>query len=244
VSVSLGTAYVAGPMRGCLDFNFPSFQIAAAALRRVGWTVLSPAERDLAEGFDPTLNTLEGFDVEAAMADDFAMILEADAIVLLPGWEQSKGARAERFVAEKVGKHVLRFSVESSTHTELADPWDGNPHLPATHTTETRITDPVTGGQKGAKLARFDLLPWDVLWTVAELYGVGAAKYEDRNWEKSYPFSLSIAALGRHFAQFARGEDVDSETGLPHLASVVFHACALIRFCNEHPEQDDRSGRS
>lgn len=104
---------------------------------------------------------------------------------------------------------------------------------------EVRVTSS-SGGQKGMKPARFDLLPWDALWTVAELYGKGAEKYEDRNWERGYDWSLSFASLIRHATQFWQGEDDDSETGLPHLASVVFHALGLLRFMREHPEFDNR----
>jgi hypothetical protein len=105
------------------------------------------------------------------------------------------------------------------------------------------VEDAATGGRKGQKLARFDLLPWDSVWEVAEHFGKGAAKYgEDRNWERSYPWSLSIAALARHFALFAQGEDIDEETGSNHMAAVAFHALVLLRFSRDHREQDDRPG--
>jgi hypothetical protein len=45
--------------------------------------------------------------------------------------------------------------------------------------TEVRVVDPNTGGEKGAKLARFDLLPPGPLHHVAELYGKGAQKYAE-----------------------------------------------------------------
>lgn len=107
-------------------------------------------------------------------------------------------------------------------------------------TGEHRVVNAQTGGEKGQKLARFDLLPWDSLWTVAELYGVGAKKYEERNWERGHDWSLSIAALGRHYALFAAGEDLDPETGLPHMAAVAYHALALLRFMEQHRDLDDR----
>jgi hypothetical protein len=100
-----------------------------------------------------------------------------------------------------------------------------------------------TGGEKGSKLARFDLLPWDQLWKVAELYGRGAKKYDDRNWEKGYPVSLSMAALVRHLSLFWQGEDNDPETGCSHLASVIFHALAMMRFIETFPAMDNRPGR-
>ena len=108
---------------------------------------------------------------------------------------------------------------------------------------ETRIVNETTGAQKGQKLARFDLLPWDVLWLVAEHYGIGADKYAERNWEAGYDYSLSIAALGRHYALFCKGEDIDPETGTHHMCAVIFHAAALIRYTKEHPEMDNRRGK-
>lgn len=103
---------------------------------------------------------------------------------------------------------------------------------------EVRVTAP-TGGQKGRKLARFDLLP-PALWQVAELYGKGAEKYDDWNWRLGYDWSLSFAAMQRHAWLFWQGEDYDQETGCAHMASVAFHALALLTFMQEHPELDDR----
>jgi len=105
---------------------------------------------------------------------------------------------------------------------------------------EVRVTDPETGGQKGRKVARFDLIPAGPLTQVAEHYGRGAEKYEDRNWERGYDWSLSFAALMRHAWAFWNGEDDDPETGSPHMAAVVFHAFALLEFAKTHPEKDNR----
>jgi len=105
---------------------------------------------------------------------------------------------------------------------------------------EIRVTDPTTGGQKGQKLARFDLIPGRPLWELAELYGRGAAKYFENNWRKGYKWSLSFAALMRHAWLFWSGEDRDKETGCHHMAAVCFHAMALIEFGVTHPELDDR----
>lgn len=105
---------------------------------------------------------------------------------------------------------------------------------------EVRVTDPNTGGQKGRKLARFDLIPQDCLWELAELYGRGAAKYADRNWQKGYAWSLSFAALNRHLWQFWNGQDTDEETGAYHLANVAWHAFALLHFLLNDLGTDDR----
>jgi len=106
---------------------------------------------------------------------------------------------------------------------------------------EVRIVNEKTGGAKGGKLARFDLLPWDQLWQVAELYGKGAQKYEERNWEKGYQWSLSFAAAMRHVAAWSCRETVDPETKCHHLSSAVFHLLALMRFEITQPDLDNRS---
>lgn len=105
---------------------------------------------------------------------------------------------------------------------------------------EVRLTDPVTGGQKGTKLARFDLIPWDIIKYIAEHYGKGAAKYEERNWEKGYRWSLSFAATHRHLQAWWNGEDIDEETGSNHLDAVLFHALAMRWFQEHGKGTDDR----
>jgi len=101
------------------------------------------------------------------------------------------------------------------------------------------MTDPQTGGRKGSKLARFDLIPPDALWELAEVYGRGADKYEDRNWEKGYKWSLNVAALQRHLNLWLMGEDEDLETGCLHMAQVAWHAFTLLTFSMRELGTDD-----
>jgi hypothetical protein len=105
---------------------------------------------------------------------------------------------------------------------------------------ETRIVDETTGGAKGQKLARFDLIPPVSLWALAEQFGRGAAKYGDRNWELGYAWSLNYGALLRHLMAFWSGENIDAETGAHHLDAVMWHATVLRNFVETHPEMDDR----
>lgn len=109
--------YLAGPMQGIADFNFPAFHAAAAKLRAEGYEVFSPAEKDIERhGGDiyknPTGNiqeaTSQGFSLRQALADDTQFIcLEADAIAMLPGWERSNGAQAEHRLAVALGHKVI-----------------------------------------------------------------------------------------------------------------------------------------
>lgn len=95
---------------------------------------------------------------------------------------------------------------------------------------EVRITDSITGGEKGSKLARFDLIPPEAHWELAEVYGRGSLKYADRNWEKGYKWGLSVAALERHLNLWKRGESRDPETGCHHLSQVAWHAFTLLTY--------------
>ena len=99
----VGTIYVSGKMRGVPKFNFPAFIAAATSLRSKGWTVISPAEHDLAEGFDPAKGDTADF-YRDALRWDFRQIIEhCDALYMLRGWETSEGARAEWTVASALG---------------------------------------------------------------------------------------------------------------------------------------------
>lgn len=113
--------YVAGPMRGIPEFNFPAFHEATARLRRDGHTVFSPAEKDNqrhgvdiskgnATGNEDIAAKEHGFNLREALGVDLAFICaEADAVALLPGWENSKGATAERAAAVALGLQIIEL---------------------------------------------------------------------------------------------------------------------------------------
>ena len=122
---------------------------------------------------------------------------------------------------------------------------DKDPRVPHDHKyphppDEVRVVDKDTGGEKGSKLARFDLLPADPLRQLAEHYGKGALKYDARNWERGYAWSLTYAALQRHANAFWSGEDIDPDSGSHHMVAVAWHALALVEFARTHKEKDDR----
>jgi hypothetical protein len=97
-----------------------------------------------------------------------------------------------------------------------------------------------TGGEKGRKPERYSLIPVGPLAELARVYGYGAQKYSDHNWRKGYPYSWSLDALQRHIEAFRRGENLDQESGLSHLAHANFHLMALQEFCNTGTGTDDR----
>jgi len=238
------TVYIAGPMRGIAEFNFPAFDDAATRWRRQGFAVISPAEHDQDGGFhfaQATGNedlTALGFDLTAALMWDLEQVAASDGLILLKGWPKSSGAKAEVALAAALGKWAIEdeFGGEPVLASSLT------PTL-STHSGpsgEVRVTNATTGGEKGTKEARFDLIPIHPLTELARLYGRGASKYADRNWERGYDWSLSYAALMRHLTQWWGGEDIDPEMGLSHLASVAWHAFSLAEFERTHPELDTR----
>lgn len=108
--------YIAGPMRGKKWFNFPDFDWAKECLMRAGWEVISPADLDREIGFDvkslpPDTDWSDvsklGFDLRAAIQRDVAAICQCDAIFMLHGWSESRGAKAEKAVAEWLGLMVF-----------------------------------------------------------------------------------------------------------------------------------------
>lgn len=233
----LTKVYLAGPMRGIPEYNFPAFMHAAHVLRSMGAEVFNPAEHDVNGGFNPDGMTgnedlaAQGFSLRDALAADLAWITEnAEQIVVLPGWEASAGAKAETATARAL-------SIPIYTFTEAGD---GQPLVVLLDGTDEVRTTSATGGQKGMKLARYDLVPADPLRSLATLYGKGASKYADRNWERGYEWSKSFAALNRHLWQFWSRQDTDDETGMPHITAVAWHAFTLAEFMRTHPEYDDR----
>lgn len=99
--------YVAGPMRNFPEYNFPAFHEATATLRRLGHDVFNPAERDLQDGFDPTID--KALPLTYYMRIDLPAVCESDAVVVLPGWQLSQGANIEVFVAMQCGLQVLEY---------------------------------------------------------------------------------------------------------------------------------------
>lgn len=94
------TIYISGPMTGHPDLNFPLFADVALALRLAGFDVVNPAE----------LKHQPDDDWVACMRRDIAALVECDSIVMLPGWQNSRGARLELKVARELGMRVYGLS--------------------------------------------------------------------------------------------------------------------------------------
>lgn len=99
---SHGRIYLAGPMAGYPERNYPAFMRAAKALRELGYEVYNPAEYEANERFKGQEDRSE-FPLREAFTEYTNYILNrADIIALLPGHEKSVGATAELSLARVV----------------------------------------------------------------------------------------------------------------------------------------------
>lgn len=83
--------YIAGPMTGLKNYNFPAFYDAEEKIKKNGMIPLNPARSPA------------GLQYRDYMDISFAMVRSSDAYATLPGWESSAGARAEVAYAESIG---------------------------------------------------------------------------------------------------------------------------------------------
>lgn len=102
--------YIAGPMTGRPDMNYPAFRTAGAELRAVGYEVLNPADVDAMHKRE--LGDVDGCNVcfngvshtwEWYMRRTLTMVLNADGIAVLQGWAGSRGAMMEVRLSEQLG---------------------------------------------------------------------------------------------------------------------------------------------
>jgi nucleoside 2-deoxyribosyltransferase len=102
--------YLAGPMSGIADYNWPAFHAATAVGREKGFDVVSPAEEDIEVGDvapSPEGAPLDLDTLRAVVKRDLDVIQTCEAIALLPGWHKSTGAKAELAVAYWLRLEIL-----------------------------------------------------------------------------------------------------------------------------------------
>ena len=113
------TLYIAGPMNGYPESNYPAFNTAADRLRAAGFTVLNPADNEAPA--DPSWVNW--------MRLAITQLVQADGIALLPGWTRSPGARIEERLACDLGMKrgsVPHWLTEAAFEKHMAKVTAGN----------------------------------------------------------------------------------------------------------------------
>lgn len=104
--------YISGPMTGCPVLNHAAFNAEAARLRGMGFDVVNPAD----------LVADEGTAWADYMRADIRLLLTCDAVALLPGWDESRGAQLEVEIARSLGMTV-RLASDVGCEVTYAGPW-------------------------------------------------------------------------------------------------------------------------
>lgn len=103
---------------------------------------------------------------------------------------------------------------------------------------EERIDEPAKRFDAGK--SRIDLIPPEFIEALGRHYAVGAAKYAERNWEKGMSWSRCYASAMRHLLAFWGGEEIDAETGTPHVIAAAWNLAALHWYGLHRAGTDDR----
>ena len=90
--------YISGKISGTdLTETRKRFASVAKAMKRLGYEPVNPLENGLSEH-----DTWE-----AQIAKDIADLLQCKAIYMLQGWQDSKGARIEHYIAIEIGLPIM-----------------------------------------------------------------------------------------------------------------------------------------
>lgn len=234
--------YIAGPMSGHPAFNIPAFDAAAEDLRQRGFEVVSPAEVDGPVSREILLQSAEGNHADLPPGEGWSFYLSRDfqiladdgieAIVRLPGWETSRGARLEVLMGKELGLGIMDYAPDTREGV----------HVPFEFYEDNPLRQrAVTGGVKDNKgKPRLDLLPAKPLIAVGRVLGFGAAKYKPNNWRLGLGWSDTIGSALRHIFAFADGEDIDAESGEMHIDNAICQLLFLSEYWHTKTGIDDR----
>jgi hypothetical protein len=103
-------------------------------------------------------------------------------------------------------------------------------------------TDKTVGGgnKHDQKKPRMDLLPPRPLVEIAQVLTDGAERYGEYNWANGLAFSRLKAAMERHLLAWWAGEDLDPDSGRPHLAHLGCELLFAMDLRHTMPAMDDR----
>jgi hypothetical protein len=97
-----------------------------------------------------------------------------------------------------------------------------------------------TGLKLDKEKARVDLVDFEFVEGLGHVLGFGAKKYAAHNWRGGIHFSRLLGAAIRHIGALNKGEDVDPESGLPHVHHLGCCVMFLSWMMKHRPDLDDR----
>ena len=80
----------------------------------------------------------------------------------------------------------------------------------------------------------------DALYGATEVLAFGAKKYSRCNFLKGFPYTELVDSMLRHIISFHKGEDIDSESALPHVDHILCNALFLSQTYHQGNAKDDR----
>jgi len=86
---------------------------------------------------------------------------------------------------------------------------------------------------------RISLLSSDAILEIAKVATMGASKYDDHNWRKGMKWSRLMDAAERHLLSYNKGDRIDKESKLSHLAHVAWNIMALLEYEINKVGEDD-----
>jgi hypothetical protein len=235
-------------MSGIQFFNFPAFDALRDELN-VGqsWEVVSPADIDREYGFDATKmpEDSDWYSIPPAAGTrseiirrDINALLTCDAIHMMPGWRDSKGARAEFSLAVWNGLQLFG-DIE---HVNVEHQMDGQPK-------EFKDSNPKDS--VGCTKPPLHCIPAHVLFEVGMGMFEGGWKYREANYRViGVRASIYYDAAMRHLIAWWEGEDIDPASKIHHISKVM-SCLAVLRDCQMQAEngsgvsyKDDRPPKS
>jgi len=116
----------------------------------------------------------------------------------------------------------------------------GNPQPSGAGIGDINSTAKGSGARYNGGKPDFSLIPLVTLEDEASVWAYGKQKYAAWNWAKGMPWSAVLASAMRHLSKWQAGEDIDDESGLPHLAHAMCNLRMLTLYSKTYPEGDDR----
>lgn len=107
-------------------------------------------------------------------------------------------------------------------------------------------TQTADGGGLRFNIGKLDLnyCPLSVQVAIASVFSansqINGGKYPDNNWRRGQKWSIPLSSTKRHYEAFMSGEELDSDSGLPHIWHMLANLSMLTEYSVTFPEGDDR----